>query len=81
MRAYKITAQDSDGVLGTRYAGTNAQAREVRDQLVGQFGVKKKDVTIEDAEIPTAKADLLEFINELVAEQDYVEEDDSGDDK
>lgn len=78
MRAYKVTAADDEGVLGTRYAGTNALAREARDQLVEQFGIKKKDVTIEDAEIPTGKAELLEFINGLLAEQDYTEE--AGDD-
>lgn len=74
MRAYKVTASDDEGVLGTRYAGTNALARETRDQLVVQFGVKKKDVVIEDEDIPTSKNELFEFINELLAEQDYVEE-------
>ena len=80
MRAYKVSAIEKDGdeefTLGTRYAGTNAEARATRDQLVEQFGVKKKDVSIEEAEVPTAKADLLVFINELLTEQDYVEDDD-----
>jgi len=83
MRAYKVTAVEHDGgeefTLGTRYAGTNAEARATRDQLVEQFGLKKKDVTIEEAEIPVAKADLLAFINELLTEQDYVEDAEAGD--
>lgn len=74
MRAYKVTAADDEGVLATRYAGTNADARAARDELVEKFSIKKKDVTIEDAEIPVAKADLLAFINELLTEQDWVDD-------
>ena len=74
MRAYKVIATDGEFQLGFRFAGTSADARATRDQLVEQFGVKKKDVTIEDCEIPTAKAELLEFINTLVADQDAQEE-------
>ncbi len=70
MRCYLVTAKDGEETLGRRYAGTNALAREARDTLMEQFDVKKKDVAIEDAEIPVAKNDLLGFVNELLAEQD-----------
>lgn len=65
MRCYLVTGP---GVK--RYAATNADARAKRDELVEQLGCKKKDVEIEQAEVPTAKADLLEFINGLCAELD-----------
>lgn len=65
MRCYLVT-----GPGAKRYAATNADARTKRDELVEQLGCKKKDVEIEQAEVPTAKAELLEFINGLCAELD-----------
>lgn len=65
MRCYQVT-----GPGAKRYAATNADARAKRDELVEQLGCKKKDVEIEQVEVPTAKAELLEFINELCAELD-----------
>ncbi len=53
-----------------RYAGTQADARSTRDTIVEETGCKKKDVTIEEAEVPVAKAELIEFINGLCAETD-----------
>ena len=73
MRAYQVTAKDGDTVLGTRYAGTQADARTKRDELMAQFDVKKNQVTIDEVEVPVAKADLLEFINELASQADAVE--------
>lgn len=65
MRCYLVT-----GPGAKRYAATNADARSTRDELVEQLGCKKKDVEIEQVEVPTAKAELLEFINELCKELD-----------
>lgn len=74
MRAYKVSAVEDGEVIGFRYGATQADAREKRDELVELFGVKKKDVTIEEEEIPVAKAELIEFINGLAALGDAVEE-------
>ena len=68
MRCYQVT-----GPGAKRYAATNADARTKRDELVEQLGCKKKDVEIEQVEVPTAKAELLEFINGLCAELDEKE--------
>jgi hypothetical protein len=76
MRAYQVTAKEGDQVLGTRFAATQALARDTRDELVAQFEVKKSAVDIEEVEIPMAKPDLLVFINELSAKSDAVEEGD-----
>lgn len=70
MRCYKIKAVGKDGVVATRYAGTNADAKDTRDQLVQKTGLKKKDVSIDQDEVPMAKADLLDFINALLVKQD-----------
>lgn len=65
MRCYLVQAPGAK-----RYASTNADARATRDELVEQLSVKKKEVTIEQTDVPTAKAELLEFINALCAETD-----------
>lgn len=53
-----------------RYASTNAVASATRNTIIAETGAKKKDVTIEQINIPVAKAELLEFINGLCAETD-----------
>lgn len=68
MRCYLVK-----GPGAKRYAATNADARAKRDELVEQLGCKKKDVEIEQAEVPVAKAELLEFINGLCTELDEKE--------
>lgn len=65
MRCYLVT-----GPGAKRYAATSADARTVRDELVTQLGCKKKEIEIEQAEVPVAKTQLLEFINGLCAELD-----------
>ena len=70
MRCYLVQAPGAK-----RYASTNADARATRDELIDQLQVKKKDVTIEQTDIPTAKAELLEFINSLCKETDHAEAD------
>ena len=66
MRCYTVQAK---GFI--RYAGTNAKAKEIRNEFfIEQLNFTKKDVTIEDAEVPLAKAELLEFINDLCAKLD-----------
>ena len=76
MRAYKVVAKQDGEVLGTRFAATQALARETRDELMAKFDVKKSAVEIEETEVPMAKPDLLVFINELSEKNDAVEEGD-----
>lgn len=65
MRCYLVT-----GPGAKRYAATSAEARATRDGLVDLLGCKKKDVEIEQTDVPVAKAQLLDFINGLCAELD-----------
>lgn len=69
MRVYKVEA--TIGVtVATRYGSTAADGKVKRDELMAKFGASKKEMTVEQVEIPTAKADLLLFINELSAKAD-----------
>lgn len=65
MRCYRI-----EGGGRKRYAGTAADARQTRDDIMEETGVKKKDVSINEDEVPDDKAGKLQFINELCAELD-----------
>jgi hypothetical protein len=62
-RGYKIS-----GGGRVRFAGAMAGAREQKNELVDNKGVRKKDVEIEEIEIPTAKSELVPFLNDLVKE-------------
>ena len=73
MRAYEVTAKNGSQTHGVRFGSTQADARAKRDELVEQFNVKKSSVTIDEVEIPTSKAELLEFINDMAAKSDAKE--------
>jgi len=77
-RAYKVEA--ANGAI--RYAGSTAAARAARDKLLEQYPyLRKKDISIdEQVELPTKKDELIDFLNELLAEYDPSEEDEDEDD-
>lgn len=70
MRCHLITVKADDAVIARRLAPTTADARTTREALMAEFEVRKKDVDIEPHDVPTAKADLLEYLNGLLTEQD-----------
>lgn len=72
MRAYKVNDKQKKV---TRFAGSQTDAKTHRDAIMEGLDVKKKDVTIEEIEIPTGKTELLGFLNELSAEYDEDDED------
>ena len=63
MRAYKVHHKD----LGTRYVASEALARTARQSMFEAGSeiskVARKDITIDMVEIPTSKAELLEWLN------------------
>lgn len=66
-RAYRVEAESGE----LRFAKSVAHARELRDELVELTGCRKKDVSIdEQVELPTKKDELIDFLNELLAEYD-----------
>lgn len=72
MRCYLVKLRRPNGVERFRYAATNADAKEVKEQMCNVFdlGSRTKEITITQAEIPMQKADLLEFINRLAVKLD-----------
>jgi hypothetical protein len=58
----------------TRYANSMAEAREYRDLICTGFDVPKKLVTIEPCAIPTHKADLVAYLNDLLTRYDAAQE-------
>lgn len=72
MRAYKVVGHVPNGDIPetthdrTRFAGTQADARNEKQALMNDYDLKRSAVEIKEVEIPTAKAELIEFINELV---------------
>jgi hypothetical protein len=60
-RAYKVVGGGT-----ARIAGSMTEARAARDEIVAAVGVKKKDVTITEVDIPTKKAELIPYLNGLI---------------
>ena len=48
-----------------RYAGSQADARGQRDGLMAATNTKKKDTEVDEVDVPTQKAGLLEHLNKL----------------
>jgi hypothetical protein len=64
MRCHLVIAKDADeNIIAKRVAATSALARETREELMEQFCVRKKDVTIEPHDVPVAKNDLIGYLN------------------
>lgn len=60
MRCYKV-----HGNGYTRFAGSQGDARAVRQSLADDSGKSKSSFSIDQVEIPTAKEGLLSFVNDL----------------
>jgi hypothetical protein len=67
MRAYEITFQGA-----VRYAGTQAEARVMKNRILENAGLDHRpyEVTIQEVDIPTSKAELLTWINNLAVKAD-----------
>lgn len=68
MKCYRVTVQPNGEVLKFKIAGAQAEARELRNELMNDFNCKKSDVTIEEDNIPTSKKELLHVINLIIDE-------------
>jgi hypothetical protein len=55
-----------------RFVASQADAREMRELFMQEYSVKKKEVVVEPADIPTKKDDLLAYMNEAYATIDAV---------
>ena len=64
MRLHRVLTYDKDQTRMV-YAGSEAEARKRRRELMLSTGLKLSDLTIEVVEIPTTKAALIAWLNEL----------------
>ena len=48
------------------FAGSMADARQLRMQVAEKRGLEKSQIEIEESEIPTSKPELLAFVNNLL---------------
>lgn len=76
MQIYKITATAAPSFhpVACRFAGSMADARTKRNELMERYGLSKKLVHVEPVEALTQKAELLGFINDLLKTYDKVTE-------
>jgi hypothetical protein len=65
MRAYRIGAPGA-----FRFAGSQSDAAVHKHQLMAKYGIKRAQVTTEEIEVPTSKAELLEFLNKTIGSFD-----------
>lgn len=66
MKLYKTTAKMADGSASVRWAGSQAEAATNR-KVFNQSGVKREYISTEEVDVPTNKAGLLEWLNDLGA--------------
>lgn len=65
MRCYKV---HGNGYI--RFAGSQGDARQLRQNLAGDSGKGKLSFTVDQIDIPTGKDGLLAFANQLAAQAD-----------
>lgn len=63
MRAYLVKGADTK-----KYCGTQAQVSATKKELMAS-GLKRKDINVNDVEIPDDKQGKLDFINSLLVRE------------
>lgn len=65
MNLYRIAYTRPNALAETvRWAGTQTDATHIRMEVMAQDGLKRKEIGIEDIEVPTKKEELLAWLNE-----------------
>lgn len=59
MRAYSVTHGDNK----VHFLGSEVEARQFRMELMKSEGLKRKEIDVKLVEIPTTKAELLNWLN------------------
>ncbi len=63
MRAYLVIGGNTK-----KFCGTQAQVSETKKELMAS-GLKRKDISVSDADIPDDKQGKLDFINSLLKKE------------
>ncbi len=70
MRFYKVSptvdVEHDKAKPEVRWAGSQADAREAKKQMMTDFNLKRSQVDVEETDVPTDKAGLLEFLSKNV---------------
>ena len=63
MKLYRVSFTDGDNNDVAKWVGSQDEATKQRMAFMSEHGVKRKDVSIENIEVPTTKAELIEWLN------------------
>ena len=65
MKLYRVSSEVTldNGKKAIRWAGTQAGVIAVKKEWMGA-GMKRKEISTEDIEVPTKKDELVEWLNE-----------------
>lgn len=65
MKVYKVYADGAPAFI----AGTQAEVTTRKKQLIEDYGIKRKDIDVNQLDLPTGKAGLLPALNTLLASE------------
>lgn len=49
-----------------KFAGSMSEVSAIKNEFVAEYQVKRKDCESEEVEVPTQKAGLIAYLNELI---------------
>ena len=68
MKLYIIDAPIEGEANITRVVTSQAECASVRAELTG-IGIKRKDIGTHEVDVPTTKAELVNFLNQLLSSE------------
>lgn len=63
MKLYRVSFDDGNKEV-TKWVGSQDEATKQRMAFMDEHSIKRKDVHIEQVNVPTAKTELIEWLNE-----------------
>lgn len=63
MKLYRVSFTDGDNNDVAKWAGSQDEATKQRMAFMNAHGIKRKSISIESVDVPTTKAELIEWLN------------------
>jgi|CXWK01.1.fsa_nt_gi ribosomal protein L20A (L18A) len=63
MKLYRVSFNDGDNKEVAKWVGSQDEATKQRMAFTSEHGVKRKDISVENIDVPTSKAELIEWLN------------------
>lgn len=80
-RIYIVTGTRDDTVMATRIAGSMAEVKAIKEELMAEpLELSKKEIEHEEAEMPSGKGELIPWLNEILAGYDAGPEEEGEED-